>query len=119
MKNRLRSLTETLMKYVKYVEHQYMYEQYYSEMQMSTSPLLDKYETLLNHMMSLLCACRQKMAEYDLTVEVSTINEVNGISYQVPVDKTWAVYECLVVINTYVNDFLTHMQLLVFNGQIF
>ena len=107
------------MKYVKYVEHQYMYEQYYSEMQMTTSPLLDKYQTLLHRMTSLLCACRQKMAQYDITIEESMLNEINAITYQLPLYKTLYVYESLVVINTYLGDFLANMQLLLFNGQVF
>ena len=106
----LKLITQTLMKYVKYVEHQYMHEQYYSEIEMSTSSLLDKYQTLLRQMMSLLCICRQKMIEKDLKMEASVINEVNNITYETPINKMLMAYESLVVINTYLNDFLAHNQ---------
>ena len=105
------------MKYVKYVEHEYMYEQYYSEMEMSSSLLLEKYEALIDHMMSLLCACREKMAEHDMKMTEAMVEEVNKITYQIAVNKTWAIYESLLVINTYLSDFLAHMQFLVFAGE--
>ena len=107
------------MKYVKHVEHQHMHEQYYSEMEMSSSPLLDKYQTLLRQMMSLLCACRQKMVDYDMKIEASILKEVNQITYESPRYKTLTAYESLLVINTYLIDYLAYIQLLVFNGQIF
>jgi len=106
------------MKYVKYVEHQYMHEQYYSEIEMSTSSLLDKYQTLLRQMMSLLCICRQKMIEKDLKMEASVINEVNNITYETPINKMLMAYESLVVINTYLNDFLAHNQQFISRKQI-
>ena len=108
------------MTYIKHVEHLSMYEDYYSEMEMSASILAAKYKTLLRHMMSLLCACKQKMEEHAMALEEwTTMVEVNKITYQIPVYKTWAIYESLLVINTYLNDFLTHIQLRVFNGQVF
>jgi hypothetical protein len=119
IKATLQSATGTLMTYVKYMEHLYMYEDYYAAIQPSNSNLLGKYKILLNRMMTLLCAYRNKMVELGIEIDQEMIIKANRILYKSPTSKTVAEYEALMICNTYREDYLAFMELLVFNSGLF
>ena len=96
-----------------------MYEQYYAAIQPTRPNQLDKYRILLDHMMSLLCAYRTKMAAMGIGLDEDMTASANRISYKSPRSKMAAEFEAVMITNTYREDYITYVELFLVNSDIF